>query len=332
MADITRISVIIPAHNAAATLPRTLAALTSAHPAPYEIIVVDDGSSDQTAELAESIGVCVLRLGKNIGAAAAKNRGANAATGEILFFTDSDIIVPCDVIARVCADFTRTACDGVVGLLDEKIPSPDFASQFKNLWMNYTYARLAGLSRLGLFYTSAAAIRRQVFLNTGGFDENYRGASIAEDTEFGQRAWGAGVTITLDPELRVVHLKQYTIATVLRDDFRRARALSLMRLRKWGEPFFTSVPIFYQLAVPTLYLTIVCGFLALGLQNVTWLFLTLIGLVAFYVLNLSLIQFLFAKRGLAFALKSALLLPLDVFVVGLGMLSALYDFARGSRY
>lgn len=332
MADSTRISVIIPAHNGAATLPRALGALASAQPAPSEIIVVDDGSTDETNSLAESFGVHVLHLGKNLGAAAAKNRGANLATGEILFFTDCDVIVPCDVVARLGASFAGTACDGVVGLLDENIPLPDFASQFKNLWMNYTYARLAGLSRLGLFYTSAAAIRRQVFLNTGGFDENYRGASIAEDTEFGQRAWGAGVAITLDPALRVVHLKQYTIALVLREDFRRARALTLMRLRKRGQPFFTSVPIFYQLAVPTLYLAIICIFITLGFQNITWLGLTLIALVVFYALNLPLIRFLSAKRGLPFALKSALFLPLDVFVVGLGMLSALYHFARGTQY
>lgn len=325
------ISVIIPAHNAAETLPQTLTALTTAEPAPNEIIVVDDSSSDMTNQVAKEFGVRVMQI-EHLGAAAAKNRGAQAATGDLLLFTDSDIVTPSNVVAILQAAFEKTNCDGVIGLLDENIPAQNWASQFKNLWMNFTYTRFANAQSIGLFYTSIAAIRRDTFLKLGGFDENFRGASIAEDTEFGQRAWGKGVRIILEPNLRVVHLKTYTSAGVLREDFRRARALTQMRLRKWGEPFFTSVPFFYQLAVPFIYLT--CGFLlaAFILTNAMLLLTALIGLALFYLLNSSLLRFLFQKRGVVFALQSALFLPADVLVVGLGILKATIDFARGTRY
>lgn len=326
------VSVIIPAYNAARTLPRSLAALTSANPPPLEVIVVNDGSTDETARLADINGSRVINLEKNVGAAAAKNCGASNARGDILFFTDSDIVPPRDAIGVLTNAFASTDCDGVVGLLDENIPAQNWASQFKNLWMNFTYARFAKVDRIGLFYTSVAAMKRPLFEKLGGFDEQYRGASIAEDTEFGQRAWGAGAKIVLEPALRGVHLKAYSVTGILREDFKRARALTIMRLRKRGEPFFTSVPLFYQLAVPTIYLTLLTILVPIYFQNSVYLIVPVIGLLLFCLLNLSLLTFLAQKRGLGFATRSALFLPLDVFVVGLGMLTAFFDFARGERY
>ncbi len=267
-----------------------------------------------------------------MGAAAAKNRGARAARGDVLVFTDSDILVPRDLVARLARDFADESLDGVVGLLSRDIPAPNWASQFKNLWMTFTYARFAGAARIGLFYTSIAAMRRATFERLGGFDENYRGASIAEDTEFGQRAWGQGANLQLDPELQVVHLKRYSIASVLREDFRRARALTLMRLRKRGQPFFTSVPVFYQLAVPVIYLTVILFALGIVTANVLWFTGALAGFVMFYLLNSSLLAFLIRERGWRFAFKAGLFLPADVLVVGLGMLQAAVDFAWGQRY
>lgn len=326
------VSVIIPAYNAARTLSQALTALQAASPPPLEIIVVDDGSTDETARVASDCGARVVLLEKNIGAAAAKNRGAQDAHGAILLFTDADIVPPRDAIALIQNALCDTQTDGIVGLLDENIPHANWASQFKNLWMNFTYARFADVERIGLFYTSVAAIRRDLFLQLGGFDEQYRGASIAEDTEFGQRAWGKDVRIRLVPKLRVVHLKQYTLANVLREDFKRARALTLMRLRKHGEPFFTSVPFFYQLAVPTMYLAAFFALAAMFRQNIYFAFAALVLLALFFLLNFSLLKFLAQKRGVRFALRSALFLPLDVFIVGLGMSRALFDFARGIRY
>src|SRR5437763_11231864 len=131
------VSVIIPAYNAARTLPQTLAALRAASPPPLEILVVNDGSTDETARMAAQSGARVLDLKQNIGAAAAKNCGVAGAQGDILFFTDADIVPPCDAIGLLEHRFATTACDGVVGLLDENIPAQNWASQFKNLWMNF---------------------------------------------------------------------------------------------------------------------------------------------------------------------------------------------------
>jgi glycosyltransferase involved in cell wall biosynthesis len=312
-----------------------LRSVAAASPPAAEVIVVDDGSTDRSAEVASSFGVRLLRLEQNSGAAVAKNAGARAALGDTLVFIDSDIVAATDLFACLESAFTRRRADGIVGLLDEEIPPRDWATRYKNLWMHFTYARFAGGDvppRIGLFYTSIAAMRRERFLELGGFDENYRGASIAEDTEFGQRAWSCGLDIFLEPSARVVHLKTYSPLAVLQEDFRRARALTLMRLRKRGQPFFTSVPVFYQLAVPAIYAALACSVLAMVLRNGALAGLALVGVAALYLLNAPWLGFLLRKRGLSFAIKSALFLPLDVLVVGLGMARALADWVLRVRY
>jgi glycosyltransferase involved in cell wall biosynthesis len=87
-----RISVIIPTHNGAATLARCLGALQASSLPPHEIVVVDDASSDNSSKIANQFNCRVVHSTENIGAARAKNLGASHATGEILFFTDDDVM------------------------------------------------------------------------------------------------------------------------------------------------------------------------------------------------------------------------------------------------
>jgi GT2 family glycosyltransferase len=326
-----RVSVVIPTHNGAATLAACLESLQASALAPYEIIVIDDASTDSTAEIATQCNCRVVQLDKNVGAARAKNRGAAKATGDILFFTDDDVIVARETLNQLAQDFADAQIAGVVGLLDAKIPFDDFASNFKNLWMRFTYERLPR-EHIGVFYTSIAAMRRAVFQQLGGFDENYRGASIAEDTEFGQRAWSAGHMLQLDPRVTATHCKHYTLRQVLITDYLRARALMLMRLRKRGQPFFTSVPLFYQLAVPAILAVLTALLAALVLRNWLLAMLGVVLLVTFYALFAPWLAYLARTRGARFALIGALFQPADVIVVGLGMVAAAVEFVRGVRY
>src|SRR5204863_4917548 len=107
------ISLIIPAYNEEALLAGTLRALRAAADAagvPYEIIVVDDGSTDRTAAIARAEGARVVSVTlRNIGAT--RNAGARAATGQLLIFVDADTMVPRDALAGAVAAFR----DGAVG-------------------------------------------------------------------------------------------------------------------------------------------------------------------------------------------------------------------------
>lgn len=87
----TRVSVVVPAYNAAATLDETLSSLLSQTRRPDEIIVVDDGSSDNTAQLLRGYGPAITVVTKaNGGLASARNVGCRAATGDYVAFLDAD--------------------------------------------------------------------------------------------------------------------------------------------------------------------------------------------------------------------------------------------------
>ena len=102
-----RVSVIIPAYNAEATLGRCLSSLHRQSRPPDEIIVVDDGSTDGTAKVAQRHGARIISQG-NAGPAAARNVGARAASGEVLLFTDADCAPTCDWVECMVLPFSES--------------------------------------------------------------------------------------------------------------------------------------------------------------------------------------------------------------------------------
>src|SRR5437868_6621299 len=99
------ISVIIPAYNASRTLALCLKSLTESETQPLECVVVDDGSTDNTVEIAHRFGAKVIATGGRLGPAHARNAGARIATGEVIFFIDSDICLHPNTISRVLNGF-----------------------------------------------------------------------------------------------------------------------------------------------------------------------------------------------------------------------------------
>src|SRR5215218_3327514 len=88
-----RVSVIIPVFDQAAYLEEALASIAAQTRPVDEVIVVDDGSGDDSADRAERAGARVVRLGANTGPGAARNRGLEVATGELICFADADDVL-----------------------------------------------------------------------------------------------------------------------------------------------------------------------------------------------------------------------------------------------
>ena len=103
------ISIIVPVYNNPRDLRECLSALIGSSCSGSEIIVVDDGSTDDTFSVAAGMGVAVLRLARNSGPAAARNFGVRHARGDILFFVDADVVVMPGAVSRVVQDVQRTA-------------------------------------------------------------------------------------------------------------------------------------------------------------------------------------------------------------------------------
>ncbi len=197
------ISVIIPAYNAEETLSECLAALehqTVRH-CDYEIIVVDDGSSDQTAEIARSYGVRLIQQ-RNAGPATARNYGAREAHGDLLLFTDADCAPASNWIERMRRAFSDPEVVGAKGTYRTR--QTGLVARFVQLEYEGKYSRMAHQEYIDFVDTYSAAYRRDVFLSNGGFDSRFPTASV-EDQEFSFRLARKGYRMVFVPDAVVYH-------------------------------------------------------------------------------------------------------------------------------
>jgi glycosyltransferase involved in cell wall biosynthesis len=196
------ISIVIPAHNAGQTLGACLDALAAQNsPHPLEVIVVNDGSTDGTEEVARAKGAKVLSQ-PHSNPAVARNLGAQEARGDILLFLDADCAPLEDWVERMIAPLRNEHIAGVKGayLTQQKGLLPRFVqAEFEG-----KYDRMKKEEYIDFIDTYSAGYRRVVFLDLGGFDPSFPACS-AEDAEFSFRVSERGYKMVFAPEARVYH-------------------------------------------------------------------------------------------------------------------------------
>jgi len=176
--------------------------------------VVDDGSTDGSAGVARAASACVLETGGRRGPSLARNLGARAARGNLLVFIDADVAVHEGTLEAIVECFEREPdLDALIGSYDDAPAHPSFLSQYRNLQHCYVHRQACRLA--STFWTACGAVRREVFMAHGGFDES---CWAIEDIEFGYRMHAASRKIALDPSIQVKHLKQWTFTNWLRTD------------------------------------------------------------------------------------------------------------------
>jgi glycosyltransferase involved in cell wall biosynthesis len=225
-----RVSVVVPVKDGAALLERTLPALAAALPEATELIVSDDGGRDASAEVARRCGAIVIRSDRSLGPAAARNRGAAGATGEVLVFLDADVRVNARTLGSLLAPLAEPGIAAAFGSYDASPEARSWVSLYRNLAHHFVHQRSAGEAET--FWAGCGAVRAGVFRALGGFDERYTRPSI-EDVELGYRLVSAGHRIRLVPQAQVTHLKRWTLASFLVTDV-RDRALPWARLARDG--------------------------------------------------------------------------------------------------
>lgn len=298
----TRISVIVPVYNGGEAFRQSLKSLSALHPSPLEIIVVSDGDTDGSWQLAEKFGARVIRLPTSSGGPARpRNVGALHAKGAYLFFVDADVCVPPDILRQVADTFScRPHLAALIGSYDDTPAEKNFLSQYKNLIHHYVHQQAQ--EQATTFWGACGAIRREVFLEVGGFDENFRRPSI-EDIELGYRVKKAGYHIQLCKDIQVKHLKRWEIGSLLKADF-FYRAIPWTELILRDRTFINDLNISHSQRL--------CVVLAYGLVGalvgaIWWTyFLVLAGIlmVALFLINAPLYRFFQQKRGAWFALQS----------------------------
>jgi glycosyltransferase involved in cell wall biosynthesis len=252
------ISVVMPVYNGERVLGASLAPLISLliDREVVEVIVVDDGSGDASAWVASEGGARVVPSGGRLGPAGARNVGAAAAKGNVLWFVDQDVVVHPDG-AQVLKDaFARTGAAAVFGTYDEFPAATNFLSQYRNLAHRHHHVRAERAAET--FFVGCGAVRAAAFRAVGGFDaERYPRASI-EDVELGVRLRQRGYAIVIEPELQARHLKTWHFGDVVRSDILQG-ALPWARLVADGR-----VPAWLQLSFGERVRTLVAWAFVLG--------------------------------------------------------------------
>jgi cellulose synthase/poly-beta-1,6-N-acetylglucosamine synthase-like glycosyltransferase len=187
-------------------------------PEDYEIIVVNDGSKDHTAEcLAGFQGIRVVHQ-ENQGPAAARNAGAQIAQSEVVVFTDADCECDADFLAQITAPVVEGRAVGVQG--SYKTRQSGLLPHFQQVETETRYTRMQQHRHIDFIGTYAAAYRRDVFLEFGGFDTQYPIAS-GEDGDLSFRISAKGHHLVFQPEAFVYHLWPETLRGYLRTKFFR---------------------------------------------------------------------------------------------------------------
>ena len=293
-----RVAIIVPVHDGAATLPTLFDALDRVDRiAEAEIVIVDDCSTDDSAEIARERGFRVVGRAVQGGAAAARNSGVRATRAPILLFLDADTAPPPDTLGRVLEPFEAEDVVALVGVYARRPLNRGFWPRYKAVQAE-SYHSHSAVSEITWIWGSMSAVRRDAFDEAGGFDERYRGADL-EDVELGRRLSMLG-RVPLERRFIVGHHFPETLGANLRDHFHRGRHWSRLYLEGGGfDNYLTTRRMAAsRLAAATLPVGLVIALLSGG--TAPWI-VPIVGLFVYVALTRALITLALREGGVRFA-------------------------------
>jgi glycosyltransferase involved in cell wall biosynthesis len=221
-----KISVIVPAYNAAGHIRGLLESLSRQSGPDFETIIVDDGSADNTAPIVKSYGCRLVQLRENHGPAFCRNLGARKAGGDILVFTDADCRPDPDWLKKIQGHFSRNDVAAIMGRLElprsnylgDSISALGFpaggAIGFEKIWRVDPNGCTRSLS------TCNCAIRSRIFWEAGGFDETFPYPG-GEDSLLAYKLSERDYKIRFCPDVIVCHEARDSLAGFMKWQFRR---------------------------------------------------------------------------------------------------------------
>jgi len=235
------ISLIIPTYNRRAILHRSLTAAIDQNYADFEVIVVDDASTDGTAEMIKMKfpQVRYFRQETNRGPAVARNRGIRESKGEIIAFTDDDCLVPPDFLSRLGDGYQRYPEVAGVGGYQEaasEVVAARLVARYER-HMNRQVYHVGEQEYLGGFEcpaggTNSMSYRCRVLQEVGGFDETFPLAA-GEDAYLKWQVVQQGHPLLFIPT-QVVHLQDYTFPGFWKQQTRRGIGAAHFEWRRTG--------------------------------------------------------------------------------------------------
>jgi GT2 family glycosyltransferase len=294
-------SLVITAHRVSPMLDECLDSATALDPVPREVIISIDGADPAVIEAAKLRGFRVVSSPDASGVSATRNAGVAAATGEIIVFADSDVLLPKSHIARLTQAFTQHPdAAAIIGSYDDQPAAPGIVSRYRNLLHHYTHRK--GSRDAQTFWAGCGAIRRDAFQKVGGFDESYRLPSV-EDIELGYRLRQASYRIRLVTEWQVKHLKKWRLRDLFVTDIGR-RAIPWTKLLRREKRLDNDLNLDHASRLSAALTCLGLCFLALGFAWRPALLLGALLLSLATALNWNFYRFLARTGGWLFAIAA----------------------------
>lgn len=232
--DELKISVVVPVYNGGRTVGATIEHLLAQSLPPREIIVVDDGSTDDTPELLRSFGRRITLLRKsNGGPASARNVGVRAATGDLVAFTDSDCLPDKEWLAELAKGFYAPEIAGAGGVV--RGASPGLVGEYVDMLGSLNPGFASGGQVIHLV-TANACFRREALVGANLFDERFRKPG-GEDTELSIRLRSAGHKLAYVERAVVLHQHKRTVREFLKTTANYGEGHYLIEMLWPGDPW-----------------------------------------------------------------------------------------------
>lgn len=296
------ITVIIPVYNGRDFLRKCLDALFSSSYSSFEVLVVNDCSTDDCVEQAVKKGARVISTPKRSGPGAARNLASKAAVGDVLVFVDADVVVETDTLEKIARRFEENPdLAALFGSYDDAPAEPNFLSQYKNLQHHFVHQQSNPAA--STFWSGLGAIRKAVFLQHGGFDHKRFSEPSIEDIDLGSRLRAAGQRILLDRDIQAKHLKKWGVWSHLRTEI-FCRALPWSRLIVEKDAMINDM----NLKTSDRLSALLVGGLGITIPFIIWqpytAALSICIAAAFLFLNRKILHFFYRKKGLLFAIMT----------------------------
>ncbi|MBN1426071.1 glycosyltransferase [Candidatus Fermentibacteria bacterium] len=319
-----RISLVIAARNASGFIHPVMASIRRSETATMEVVVVDDCSTDDTAELATMLGAKLVRLESPAGAAAARNAGAREATGDVVMFIDHDCCLCEDTIDRVLEAMARYRGEVVLGgtYTLEPFDAHRFASCLQSLHVHYSETRRPDPDYIA---SHCFIMVRALFLREGGFPEALSlllANGCCQDVLFSHLLRRRGYRLVMDPSLQVRHIFNFTVRHSIFNAFWKSRAWTRFALSE-GSLLRDSGSASSEMKVSSVLLTLA---LASLMASAWWKPMALASLAlaaASLAANARLYAFIFRHKGTWFTLRAAGLYSLQLLAVVAGGVAGL---------
>lgn len=319
------ISIIMPVYNSARTLETSLKAIYNSNYNNFELIVVDDGSTDNSIKIAEKFPCRIIKKKQNTGAGDSRNIGAKSAKGEILIFIDSDCIVKPNTILQITESFKKGA-DVVAGTYSKTSGNnKNIYDNYHSLFCYYNYTN----SSVALFGTFCAAIKKNLFIELGGFDDSIKGATV-EDLKFQYKIQDMNIKYDINMDAQVFHYSRDSFISLIKGYYYRTKnGIKLLLKMKKTRPSKEGYILNYRTIISYLSLIGFLFFQILVFFNIYFIFPSILSLIIYLVSRSKFYKLAEKKQLLKIILIGIICDIVVLFGVVVGLLS--YILNKGKR-